>query len=141
MHFLRIILILIFPALAMAQDRAVTALPPGAGEALSIGAADCARLATTSVPGAEYRPGVDVNGRPVVPADLPASNAGLPETFLIDIKRAGSLPATLGGSDLYVGRVSIDPLSGKVEFNGRPLPSSVETVIAAECARLLGTGG
>ncbi len=142
MHLLRIVLITILPGTVLAQDRVVTVLPLGANDTtITIDRQDCARLVTSNVPSADYKPGVDVNGRPVVPADLPSNGASLPESFLIDIKRAGALPAGLGGSDLYVGRVSVDPLSGKVELNGRPLPNSVETVLAAECARLTRPGG
>jgi hypothetical protein len=73
--------------------------PPGGVEAspdgrVVISSRVCAALGPdAAVPGADYRPGIDVNGKKVAPADLPSSAPSLQlDNFPIEIKKdlAGS---------------------------------------------------
>lgn len=112
---------------------------PAAGQALSMTGTDCARL-VEHVPSADvdYKPGVDVLGRPVAPADLPGGpKIELPETITfdvaVDLRRFG-LPKS---SRLYephaeLGRVTVDR-NGRVYFNGVPLQSADRNALAEFC--------
>jgi hypothetical protein len=114
---------------------------PVARPQLQVTAADCRRL-VQAVPAGDvnYRPGLDVYGRPVAPADLdPAPPLGPPERMTVyidaDLRRFG-VPAT---SPLFepfvgVGEISFDR-NGGVFFNGRPLGGSEQTAIAEICRR------
>lgn len=118
---------------------------------VSLDAADCRRLVaasdaakTSHQPNADvtYRPGrdVDAGGRPIAPADLPGSNAAnvlgpitLPLNLtLSDLLGSARVPR-VGVSEVNVARVSIDPLSGKVAFNGQPLEQRGEDAVTTAC--------
>ena len=112
---------------------------PVAGRQLQVSAADCRRLVQYIPSGdVNYRPGADVYGRSVAPADLnPAPPLGPPELMTVfidaDLRRFG-VPAT---SPLFqpfvgVGMVSFDN-NGNVFFNGRPLGDPEQAAIAAIC--------
>ena len=122
---------------------AQTPTPPGRSPAprpqLQVTAADCRRLVQAAPSGdVNYRPGVDVYGRQVAPADLdPAPPLGPPERMTVnidaDLRRFG-VPAT---SPLFepfvgVGAISFDS-SGNVFFNGRPLGGGEQAAIAELC--------
>jgi hypothetical protein len=106
---------------------------------LQVTAADCRRL-VQAVPSGDvtYRPGVDVYGRAVAPADLsPSPSLGPPERMTVyidaDLRRFG-VPAT---SPLFqpfvgVGAISFDS-SGNLWFNGQPLGGSEQSAIAELC--------
>ncbi len=105
----------------------------------------CAQLPEAQMaPGVAYQSGVDVNGRPVVPADLPGSNAsaGLPigTNILVDPSRrpgGGAIPGQPGlRQESYVGTVTLDP-QGRALMNGRPLDAPPPGSIAALCAELM----
>ena len=83
----------------------VFTVPAGAATVI-ITKADCAALVRhVAEPGVAYEPGVDVNGRPVVPADLgDTPEIKLPERFLVDrnhltgiILRRGPVLTFIGG--------------------------------------------
>ena len=103
----------------------------------------CAQLPDAQMaPGVAYQGGADVNGRPVVPADLPGSNnrAGMPvgTNILVDpTKRSGV--ANVGGPGVrlesFVGTVTQDA-QGRTMLNGRPLDGPEPGSIAALCAEL-----
>jgi hypothetical protein len=104
----------------------------------------CAQLSEAqTAPGVAYQGGVDVYGRPVVPADLPggAPGAGLPigTNILVDPSRrpgGGSIPGQPGlRQESYVGTVTVDP-QGRALMNGRPLDGPQPGSIAALCAEL-----
>jgi hypothetical protein len=108
-------------------------------------ARDCRRL-VRHVPSAEYKPGVDVRGRPVAPADVPGSRQiKIPDRFEFDItvkvyEAIGAIaPKGLGDTNLTVGRVAIDAM-GAVTFNGEPLGDAAEAAIAEACRELLARG-
>ncbi len=111
---------------------------------LRISRADCARL-VAHVPSDDvaYRPGVDVRGRPVAPADLDGTPAlALPESYRVRIEvdsddRFG-IPATAGSydADIVVG-VALVEADGRVLFNGQPLQSEATFELGQRCRELL----
>ena len=122
----------------------------GADPYVVISEEDCSRL-VRHVPSADvaYRPGMDVRGRPVAPADLGAEDpAGpralvLPQAVLIPIEvelfeRFGIPP---GGAsfkaDALIGEVTVDLESGQALFNGQPLQSEAEAELAVRCQRIM----
>jgi len=118
-------------------------LPPGsaaaAGRQLHVTAADCRRLVQYLPSGdVTYRPGVDVYGRAVAPADLsPAPSLGPPErmTVYIDanLRRYGVPPTSpLFQPFVGVGAISFDS-SGNVFFNGQPLGGGEQSALAELC--------
>ena len=109
---------------------------------VAITRADCTRLvAHVPAPDVAYRPGVDVYGREVAPADLDgAPRIELPETILIDIEidlqaRFG-IPAnpTLYDPDAEVGEVAYR--DGRFTFNGQPLQDEAQAELAARCQEI-----
>jgi hypothetical protein len=102
---------------------------------------DCARLTVHQpAPDVAYQPGVDVQGRPVAPADLPGSNPpiAMPDEIAIDItveirKRFG-IPANsaLFEPEARVGTIVVKP-DGSATFNGQPLTSPESRALAALC--------
>lgn len=121
------------------------ATPPRADSVQVISTkADCQRLVKhVPAPDATYRPGVDVDGDPVVPADLGGGvRIDLPESFAIPIEvelfeRFGipSDPARFD-ADLVVGEVTVD-IEGRAYFNGQPLQDEAAAELAAKCQRVL----
>ena len=111
---------------------------------LRISRADCARL-VAHVPGDEmtYRPGVDVRGRPVAPAEVDDTPAlALPESYRIRIEvdsddRFG-IPTTAGSydADIGVGEALVEA-DGRVLFNGQPLQSEAAFELGRRCRELL----
>lgn len=93
-------------------------------------------------PDVAYRPGVDVNGKPVAPADLPQTMpAPAPDEIVIDLKRPlaqvapGRAPPAIASSNAHFGLVTIDPASGKVYLDGKPLEDPEMSEIASACRR------
>lgn len=92
-------------------------------------------LMTTHRPaaGVNYRPGVDVRGRPVVPADLDAPvTPAIPDVMrvplTIDLAQRfhGNLPAGME-MDAAVGMLDIHR-DGRVTYNGRDLTDRARTI-------------
>jgi hypothetical protein len=86
-----------------------------------------------------YRPGVDVRGRPVAPADLypqPAVPAQgrvfiditVPLSALRDAARR-----RYDDSEVYIGQVEIDLASGELWFDGQPLSRPEQSAFIAWC--------
>jgi hypothetical protein len=129
---------------APAWADSVAAPPPGAvakapDGGLVMSSQICTALAAAGpvVPGADYQPGVDVNGNAVAPADLP-SNASPPaiDNFPIEINQrlAGkfNLPATGGvGGKAILGYVTLR--DNKAYFNGQPLNADQSAALAEAC--------
>ncbi len=118
---------------------------------VAITSADCARLVKhVPSPDVAYRPGVDVYGREVAPADLGgAPRIELPETILIDIEvdlleRFGipdnpapvdaDVPA-LFDADAELGWVVYK--DGRFTFNGQPLQDEAQAELAARCQEIV----
>lgn len=97
----------------------------------------CASLGgAPTVPSAEYRPGVDVNGDAVAPADLPSSGPPI-GSFPIEVdgllqKRYGiSAKSRLLHGQALVGLVTLR--DGRAYFNGEPLGDNERDMILAAC--------
>jgi|SRR5208282_2920732 len=96
------------------------------------------------IPGADvtYQPGIDVNGQPVAPADMPGSpQVQVPDEFSIRItvglgRRLG-IPANPNNfqSEADIGVVSYK--DGKAYFNGQPLEDPDAAALAEACRRIM----
>lgn len=110
-------------------------------EGIEISKKDCARLvAHQPSADAEYKPGVDAAGRPVVSADLPGSAIiEAPKKIIIpltlDVADLFSLPAGVAG-EAGVGTIEYDIMSGRLEYNGQQLTDPQMAAISAACASL-----
>ncbi len=111
------------PGFAGAQEPAATPTK------IEVTGVDCRRLFVTHRPSADvaYKPGVDVHGKPVAPADLnPAPQIKLPETVAfdvaVDLRRFG-VPQTspLFQPSVKLGEVRVDVLTGKTLYNGEAI--------------------
>ena len=111
-----------------------------------IGRQDCEALATYHTPpGVNYQPGVDVNGRPVAPADLPGTNSyQLPRRVQFDVvinpmtyaggQGAGSAAAgQYANTMLPVAHVAIDLATGEATIDGKPMDSDQEAYLRRIC--------
>jgi hypothetical protein len=149
----RTAMILALPLLVLLFATAPEVGSQGAGSdagALLVSYEDCRRL-TRYVPAddAEYRPGVDVYGRPVASADLDGGSAvELPRafTFFLDfspfekgveeIEVGQGAKARLEETTLALGRVSVDE-DGFTTFDGRPLHDADEARLFGLCREAL----
>ncbi len=123
---------------------ALLAMLAGAERALALtitvkGGACQAAINHTPSADVEYRPGVDVHGKPVAPADLNGGFAIDPvRDVIIDIgadlaRRLGRAPAQRPFiADASVGYIVFE--NGRLLFNGRPLQDPLEQELAALCA-------
>ncbi len=140
----RSIIAYLVPALfLLAAALAVAPVAAHEKATVAITRADCARLVEhVPDPDMAYRPGVDVYGREVAPADLGgAPRVELPETVLIDIEvdllaRFG-IPANevLFDPDAEVGKVVYK--DGRFTFNGQPLQDQAQAELAARCQEIV----
>ena len=92
-----------------------------------------------------YRPGVDVDGNAVVPADLNSSgqlHLGADHEFWLPIElplenvlniAAGDALNAVRNSNIGVGTVTVK--NGQAYFNGEPLSDAQSHAIAAECQK------
>jgi hypothetical protein len=90
-------------------------------------------------PDVTYKPGVDVQGRAVAPADLPSNNAlELPKSIPIDIEipvqtiLGPNSPYLTRDAKIQVGRVVVES-DGRVLFNGKPIPDTGRDQLIAAC--------
>ncbi|HZS82149.1 MAG TPA: hypothetical protein VFA50_04715 [Stellaceae bacterium] len=101
----------------------------------------CAAIAHLGdAPGVAYTPGVDVHGKPVAPADLPAGNEALnrhladaPVKITVDLQRRFGIPAD---ASLFHGRSEIGYVTvqgGKAYLDGVPLSGTEEALLGAAC--------
>lgn len=128
--------------LLLAEAVTAAAAPPSY---LTIAKSDCLLLARHyPADDVTYRPGADVYGRPVAPADLDGdSGLVLPDAVVIpielDLFERFGIPAggTAFTGDIFVGEVVVDVASGRAIFNGQPLQSEAEAALAARCQRII----
>ncbi len=94
------------------------------------------------VPSADYVPGVDTQGRAVAPADLPNSGSGsalLDPRFGIQLKftleqlLGSRAPTQAKNAELTVGKLELDPVSGRLSFQQQPVEKPAEDTVAAAC--------
>ena len=113
------------------------------GSVLEVSRKDCKRLLRHE-PRAdvEYKPGVDVRGKPVAPADVPGSSAiKLPKTINIPIGIDLEKKYGLGAGGKYTGESTIGTVSvrkGRVYWNNEPLGDTEQARIAAACRKTYG---
>lgn len=117
--------------------------PPPGGVAVSpdgrvvISSTLCAALGAPppGVPGADYVPGVDAEGKPVAAADLPGASPPLPlDDFPVEVK--AKLPGVPPAGATWRGRAVIGYVTardGRAYFNGAPLAEDDQAAIAAAC--------
>ena len=126
-----------------------TALPvPSAvqaadGNQMRIPRRDCQQLVQYRPdPGVAYKPGVDVRGRPVAPADMPGSGISVepPDQVTFEINfdpLKGENRFRYLNPNLYVGTVVYDLSTGQATFNGVPLTDPEKDEIAERCRAAL----
>lgn len=98
----------------------------------------CSRIVTYQKPaGVDYKPGVDVHGKPVVEADLNPSPVKMPEriTFDITIDTAKYLGLSTPGLEGVVNVGSIAYEKGQLTFNGEPMEGHAAKALRALCAK------
>lgn len=135
------------PCLACAVSAAVffSAFQAIASPSPSIDPAFCQAL-VKHVPDADvaYQPGVDVHGKPVVPADLPDSSRfqlqqpiSIPLTA--DLFKVLNWPATgfpfntMQRTDINLGTLTVD--GDRVLYNGQPLTGDQQDDLAVLCLK------
>lgn len=135
------------PVTALLTGLAAFAAAAGAAETVTVTRADCARLVThVPDPGVAYRPGVDVRGRPVAPADLGGTpTIKLPDEIevpvTLDMLARYGLPAN---SSLYklddtrIGTARVRVKDGRAWFNGAPLGDEESFALARACRKAPG---
>lgn len=106
--------------------------------------AACRALLATSDAGATYRPGVDVHGRPVVPAEGPggASDLGLASAdemvidLQVDVAERLGLKGAARGLEPKLELGTLRVRNGVAELNGRALGGSDQAGLREACRRL-----
>jgi hypothetical protein len=135
----------IAPPSSSATPRAAPSAAPAAPSAQSqdrivLTPETCARILVEHQPAPDvaYRPGVDVYGRPVAPADLPSLGGSLlgqqTTTDLILNPRGGSTFPPIRGvrGETYVGAVTVTA-EGSVLLNGQPIDGTGQSDLARFC--------
>lgn len=94
-------------------------------------------LRSSSVTSPQYKPGIDVYGRPVAPANVQGDHMYGFEQLSIPLTINPQLFAGAGAAFLSdqvtVGQLDVDILSGHVELNGYPLTSDMTDEIRQAC--------
>jgi hypothetical protein len=94
-------------------------------------------IAHEPAPDVAYKPGLDVQGRPVIEADIAPSPVAMPESISFDVtvdfaQYIGlQVPAGLK-SDARIGLITIGR-DGRMTFNDKPLEGEPEAALHALC--------
>lgn len=113
-----------------------------AAATITVSATDCKRLVRHRPdPGVAYTPGVDVNGNPVAPADLPgAVTIQTPTEVTFDVTYdllsgygVGEDSVLAARGEASVGTVTYDLLSGALTFNGQRLDDAETAALSDLC--------
>ena len=126
------LMLLLWPSLGLADE-------------LRISRADCSRLVVHEpAPDVAYQPGVDVRGRPVMPADLSSSpQIKLPDSIVIRLDydalkgRSGGLAK--GATNAMEGNTNLGTLTfrqGRAYFNDEPLHGWEQEILLDACRKL-----
>jgi hypothetical protein len=108
---------------------------------IAIARSDC-DLAVRYVPppGVAYQPGVDVNGRPVAPADVDGDRRlklreSIPVVITDDLRKQFGLPedSPLFDANAFVGIVELRLSDHRLTFNGVELSDRESDALAAVC--------
>lgn len=97
---------------------------------------DCQRLVRHRArDDVDFKPGVDVRGRPVAPADLPGSTATYRQPDMYEFVVAlNPLEGTeFTETTLPQGVVKFDTNTGRLTFNGTPLGEGLQDALAEQC--------
>lgn len=131
-------------ALAVAAAFILPVTAAGGEELVRIGREDCLRL-QRHVPDANvaYKPGMDVRGKPVAPADLGGgAQLNLPAEIAViievDLAERYGLPVRPG---LYDGKAQVGTVTvrdGTALFNGQPMHEFDQHLIAEACRDRMG---
>jgi hypothetical protein len=119
---------------------AVLGASPAPAQSLTVTDRDCAQLiAHAAANDVNYKPGVDVYGRPVAPADLnPSSQIQMPQSFTIDVNadlRKYGIPSSspLLLPSTKIGQLRVEDGGRSVYFNDQPIGNSEQTALAEAC--------
>jgi len=117
---------------------------------LTVSEKNCARIEKHIVRSdVTYKPGVDVHGNSVAPADLNQNQIKLPENVTIDLSlplqdlfSAANPPSEkLKNAEVQVGTLEYNLGNGKLTFNGQVLADPALHEIAAKCREMYGNSG
>ncbi|PWC34684.1 hypothetical protein [Azospirillum sp. TSO35-2] len=115
-------------------------LSPDGGQRPVVDLSLCQTLtAHQPAPDVEYRPGVDVHGRPVAPADLPGSAGAAPPIPIdlplsVDLARRMGFPmASAPGLPNDVTAVWLTVMGNRLYLNGQPIEPAAAERLAAYC--------
>lgn len=82
-----------------------------------------------------YRPGVDVEGNPVAPADLDGGTRfRIPESFSFPLEVTPFPDSAFSSSAIRLGRVRVDS-KGRAFWNGERLSERDRYLVAQECRK------
>lgn len=115
--------------------------------ALRITRADCVVLvAPGTQQGTAYRPGLDVRGQAVVPADLAGGGAlevpsDITVTLEVDLVERFGGPQSLEDLRANAPIGVLELRDGRAHFNGQPLDPETEANLRARCREALNGGG
>jgi hypothetical protein len=133
---------------ALAALLATVSAATAADNAATISEADC-RYLVRHVPGDDvaYKPGVDVHGRKVAPADLePERRLKVQNDVTVELNIPLEMflkektPKYLGAADVNVGTVLVDRRTGQITYNGQVVSGGESDAVVAHCRRLLRHG-
>jgi hypothetical protein len=107
---------------------------------------DCKNLvAHHPDPGVAYKPGTDVHGKYVAPADLPGQQSfALPDKIEFDLRlnplayapQQGNAPSgALSNTNVNLGHVEVDLLSGQAKLNGHALEDEQTRIVTEACRK------
>lgn len=123
----------------------LTSAPAFADAPLYVTKADCARLvAHHPDPNVEYKPGTDVHGRYVAPADLPNQNSfALPDKIEFDLKldplayapQTNAPAGAFQNTGANLGHVEVDLASGAAKLNGHTLDGEQTAIVTEACRK------
>jgi len=117
--------------------------PAHAQTSVQITESDCSQLIThVAASDVTYRPGVDVNGNAVAPADLnPQPQIRVPDVISIPVTI--DLATNLGIETPFLARPTVGEVQitrdGRVTFNGQPIGGDAQQALAKRCQQVGGT--
>lgn len=128
--------IVVSPTRAPAKPADIAPAPQADAATIQIDEAAC-RYATRHVPSpdTDYKPGADVNGNAVAPADIgEGARIQFPSRFAIpvttNLAQRLNLPSGFR-EDAFVGLITVD--GGKLSFNGQPIGDDDDAELAVMC--------
>lgn len=130
-------------AAALALVASAAAAQFGDGRGILVVDPRACQVLERHVPDADvtYRPGVDVQGRAVAPADLPGSAGAMAHDFPITFDITADVADRIGlpaGSGLGVGNVAaarVEVIGDRVTLNGRDIGGAARGELQVLCTR------